>query len=80
MIQNDSIKDALDSAEYRRSRIVFRRRMELGLSQTALAEKAGVTQKTISRVEGGDPGIRTSTIEKVYAALEMKEEVSAGTN
>lgn len=80
LIQNDSIKDVLESSEYTRSRMIFKKRMELGLSQVELAEKAGVTQKTISRIEGGDPGIRKSTISKIYTAMDMKEEISSGTN
>lgn len=74
LIQNKAIKEALESTEYSRSRKIFKRRMELGLSQIELADKAGVTQKTISRIEGGDQGIRTSTIIKVYTALNLKED------
>lgn len=74
--QNAVIKEILETPEYVRSRVVFNRRMELGLSQVELAEKANLTQKTISRIEGGDQGIRESTIEKVYTALEMNEEES----
>lgn len=74
LLQNETIKEALESPEYIRSRSIFRRRMELGLSQIELAEKSGLTQKTISRIEGGDQGIRKSTIVKVYTALDLKED------
>lgn len=74
LVQNAVIKEALDSDEYSQSRTIFKRRMELGFSQVDLAKKAGLTQKTISRIEGGDPGIRKSTVEKVYAALNLKED------
>lgn len=33
---------------------IYDRRIELGLSQTDLAERAGMTQPQISRIEGGD--------------------------
>ena len=74
LMQNEEIKEALESVEYNRSRNIFKRRMELGLSQRELADKAGVTQKTISRIEGGDPGIRQTTLVKVYTALDLKED------
>lgn len=74
LVHNDAMKEALESDEYSQSRIIFKRRMELGFSQMDLAKKAGLTQKTISRLEGGDPGIRKSTVEKVYTALNLKED------
>ena len=33
---------------------VYNRRIELGLSQAELAERAGMTQPQVSRMEGGD--------------------------
>ncbi|MEI6728963.1 MAG: helix-turn-helix domain-containing protein [bacterium] len=39
-------------------------RERLGLSQRELAEKMGVPQPTITRMESGDSGINTSTLEK----------------
>ncbi|MFC4711770.1 helix-turn-helix domain-containing protein [Planococcus dechangensis] len=74
LIQNEEIKEALESIEYKRSRNIFKRRMELGFSQRELADKAAVTQKTICRIEGGDPGIRQTTLIKVYTALNLKED------
>ncbi|AUD12463.1 MULTISPECIES: helix-turn-helix domain-containing protein [unclassified Planococcus (in: firmicutes)] len=74
LMQNEEIKEAFESVEYNRSRNIFKRRMELGLSQRDLADKASVTQKTISRIEGGDPGIRQTTLIKVYTALDLKED------
>ena len=74
LMQNEEIKEAFESVEYNRSRNIFKRRMELGLSQRDLADKASVTQKTISRIEGGDSGIRQATLIKVYTALDLKED------
>lgn len=74
LMQNEEIKETFESVEYNRSRNIFKRRMELGLSQRDLADKASVTQKTISRIEGGDLGIRQTTLVKVYTALNLKED------
>lgn len=42
-----------------------------GLTQRALAEKSGVWQETISRIEGGAPGTRLDTLLTLCAALEI---------
>lgn len=60
----------LNSKEYYNGRVVFQRRMELGLTQQELSFRAGVTQKTISRI---DSGIRPSTLRKVFKALDDVE-------
>lgn len=63
------LTEVLESVEYKRSRIIFQKRMDLGITQSELAIKANVTQKTISRIEGADVGIRPTTLNKVYGAL-----------
>lgn len=68
---NELAKDVFNSREYTISRLIFKRRMELGLTQVDLAKKANVTQKTISRIEGADKGVRERTLIKVLQALEM---------
>src|SRR5690625_1829926 len=69
--KNELAKDVLNSREYKISRLIFKNRMELGLTQVELARKANVTQKTISRIEGADKGVRERTLIKVLQALEM---------
>lgn len=49
---------------------VARRRAELGLSQRALAELAGVSLGTATRLERGGGPIRVSTVPKLEDALE----------
>lgn len=69
--QNSEIKNALESVEYERSRIVAKKRMELGMSQIEFAKRAQVTLKTIRRVEGADQGIEESAVKKIYTALKI---------
>ncbi len=46
------------------------RRIELGWTQTELAEHAGVSQADISRIENGRLDARWSTIHRLSSALE----------
>lgn len=50
-------------------RIVLRLRTQQGLSQEALAAEAGVSYKTIARIEKGAHETRGSTYRKIAAAL-----------
>ncbi|VEI05667.1 helix-turn-helix transcriptional regulator [Kurthia zopfii] len=47
-------KSALELMAEKRSQIIFKQRMSVGLTQSQLAERANVTQKTVSRIERGD--------------------------
>ncbi len=49
------------------------RREELGLTQSALAEEAGVSQPLIARIEGDDVDPRLSTLRSIVEALEEAE-------
>jgi len=46
------------------------RRTELDLTQSALADRAGVSQPLIARIEGGDVDPRLSTLRRIVDALE----------
>ena len=52
--------------------IVRRTRKELGWSQTALGERAGLRQETVSRIETGNPAVRLDTALAVLAALGLE--------
>lgn len=62
--------DAADPSLVRLRDCVARRRTELGLSQRALAELAGVSLGTATRLERGGGPIRVSTVPKLEEALE----------
>ncbi|MFE6592489.1 helix-turn-helix domain-containing protein [Streptomyces sp. NPDC057781] len=49
---------------------VYDRRIELGLSQTDLAERAGMTQPQVSRMEGGDTVPTLPLLRRLAKALE----------
>lgn len=44
-------------------------RLQLGMSQKALAERAGVPQSTISRVEQEERDVNLSTLNKILSAI-----------
>ncbi|VVB52717.1 CBS domain protein [uncultured archaeon] len=58
---------------------IERRRKKLGLTQTELAEKAGVSQSLVARIESGSVDPRYNTVVRLFTALEgMKgKEVTA---
>lgn len=49
---------------------VYNRRIELGLSQAELAERAGMTQPQISRMEGGDTVPTLPLLRRLAKALD----------
>ena len=49
------------------------RRTDLELTQSTLAERAGVSQPLIARIEGGDVDPRLSTLRRIVTALEEAE-------
>lgn len=49
------------------------RRNALGLTQSELAERAGVSQPLIARIEGGDVDPRLSTLRRIVTAIDEAE-------
>lgn len=62
-------KSTVEIMAEKRSQIIFKQRMSVGLTQSQLAERANVTQKTVSRIERGDTKVRETTLKKVYEVL-----------
>lgn len=52
---------------------IKRRRMKLGLTQSALAGRASVSQPLIARIEAGDVDPRLSTLRSIILALDEME-------
>lgn len=61
-----------DVLRRRRGDAVRRRRNELGMSQTALAEAAGITQQNLSQMEKGQHDGSVPTWQKLARALGVK--------
>lgn len=47
-------------------------RRQRGLTQTELAERAGLRQATVSQVEAGSDGVRIATVFSLLAALDLE--------
>lgn len=67
--KNATVAEYFDGVSVKMTQEILNIRLKKGLSQTQLAELAGFTQKTISRIEGGDPGVKMETYEKVFMVL-----------
>lgn len=52
---------------------LYRARLSAGLTQNQLAEKSGVLQSTISRLERGQDSASPSTAEKLASVLGISE-------
>lgn len=65
--------------------VIHQRRVELGLTQKELADKVGLHQESIARIENGGSIPRLDTVLKLAFALDMKlslhgiEEAAAST-
>lgn len=51
---------------------IKRARRAAGLSQSALAEKVGIWQETISKIESGQTNARVDTLCDILAALDLE--------
>ncbi len=57
--------------------IVRRHRKRLGLSQSALGERTGLRQETISLIETGNPATRLDTILALLSTLDLEFRIAA---
>jgi ribosome-binding protein aMBF1 (putative translation factor) len=87
----DIARERRGSAEYREGyaeaqrafligQAVRERRLELGLSQVELAERAGMTQSALSRLEAGAVVPTIPVLDRVCAALDAKLVVAINPN
>ena len=56
--------------------LLRRRRVQMALSQTALADLIGIGQKTVSKIENGNPAIKMETLFSLLAALDLEIEIN----
>lgn len=55
---------------------IRRVRKRLGMSQSALGEKAGLRQETISLIENGNPAAKLETILAVLSVLDLELQIA----
>lgn len=56
---------------------IIRRRQELGISQRALAERCGIPQSSVARIETLKTTPKLDTLVKLMQALDLKLQVAA---
>lgn len=59
--------------------IIQQFRKARGWSQTDLAERAGLRQEMVSKIEGGQPGSRIASVWDLLAALDLEMTVAPRT-
>lgn len=57
--------------------LIRRHRKRLNMSQSALGDRVGLRQETISLIETGNPATRLDTMLAVLAALDLEFHVAA---
>jgi transcriptional regulator with XRE-family HTH domain len=78
--QTTSMNEFMESFPVQMRNLIFDRRIQLGWTQNELAEQVkkitghSITQTTISRIEGGTPGITSDTYDKVLQTLGIKRD------
>jgi len=60
--------------------ILQQRRTAKGLTQTQLADLVGTGQKTISKIENGNPATRMDTLFSILAALDLEADLKLRTS
>ena len=57
---------------------IIKRRQELGISQRSLAERCGIPQSSVARIETLKTTPKLDTLIKLLQALDLKLQVAAG--
>ena len=60
--------------------VLQQRRSAKGLTQTQLADLVGTRQKTISKIENGNPATRMDTLFSILAALDLEADIKPRSN
>jgi len=60
-------------------KVLRRYRKELGLTQSQAGKKFNLSQKTVSNIESGRPGVELSTLFKLMAALGLEMQLTSRT-
>jgi HTH-type transcriptional regulator/antitoxin HipB len=68
--------DAIARTPKQLGALIQRRRRLLGLSQTEAADRTGLRQEMISKIEGGSPGAAIRSICDLLAALDLELSVA----
>ncbi|MDD3861293.1 MAG: helix-turn-helix transcriptional regulator [Candidatus Gracilibacteria bacterium] len=78
LLQNKKIRKEYENLapEFAIAESIIKKRIENGLSQSALAKKIGTKQSAISRLESGNYNPSIKLLEKVAKALSLKLEIS----
>lgn len=53
-------------------KVLRKYRMEQNLTQTEAGQRFNLTQKTVSNIEAGRPGVRLETLFNILSALELE--------
>ena len=64
-------------AKFQIAKLVYSLRNELGLTQKELAEKTGINQSNISKLEKGSGNITLKTLDRIIKSLGKKLTISA---
>lgn len=76
--QTPKMNEFMESFPVQMRNLIFDRRIQLGWTQNELVQQVkkvtghSITQTTISRIEGGTPGITSDTYDRVLQTLGMK--------
>lgn len=78
LLKDDDLRKAYDELEpeFAIARIIIKKRLEQGFTQSELARKIGTKQSAISRLESGNYNPTISFLEKIAKALNLNLVVS----
>lgn len=60
------------AADYAAQSLILLTRVRLGMTQTQLAKRCGLTQSHIANIENGKVDVQLSTLRRIFAALDCR--------